>query len=306
MKKIIYILFVGCFFQACQNAITQTPDLSPEATALTGEALYSPTPSEKLLEDMAQAKNRYTADPANIDNIVWYGRRTAYPGYYRDAIAIYTNGIDRFPEAAVLYRHRGHRYITIREFDEAIADLERAAQLIQGTKDQIEPDGMPNAQNIPLTTLHSNIWYHLALAYYLKYDWEKALQAFTNCRDLGLNDDNLVSSTHWIYMILRRMGNEGAAAASLASIHADMNIIENQSYWKLCRFYQGELSEAELIDPNDSFSANDAIRYGVANWHHYNGNEEKARQQLEAIVQADGWNSFGHIAAEVDYSSTAN
>lgn len=303
MKNIYLCLIPLLLLIACGPPPPPPVDSPPaEATALTGELLFSPAPSEKLLDDLAKAKAEYQKDSNAIDNIVWYGRRTAYPGFYRDAIDIYSRGIDRFPNEAELYRHRGHRYITVREFDKAIADLERAAALIKDTEDEIEPDGMPNAQNIPLTTLHSNIWYHLGLAYYLKQDWEKALIAFTNCRDLNLNDDNMVSSTHWIYMILRRMGKDEAAQASLSSIHADMTIIENASYWKLCRFYKGELQEEELIDPDDSFSANDAIRYGAANWHLYNGHTDIAREQLRAIVEADGWNSFGHIAAEVDYT----
>lgn len=300
IKKLCYLLSIFLLW-SCQE-VTPKKEVKPqaEATALTGEALYSPAPSEKLLADLATAKTEYLADSSNIDHIVWYGRRMAYPGYYRRAIDIYTRGIARFPAEPELYRHRGHRYITIREFDKAIADFERAASLIEGTEDKIEADGMPNAKNIPLTSLHSNIWYHLGLAYYLKQDWEKALSAFTKCRDLGLNDDNLVSSTHWMYMILRRMGKEEAAQATLSPIHADMQIIENDSYWKLCRFYKGELSEEELIDPNDSASANDAIRYGVANWHFYQGHSEIAREHLKRLVAADGWNSFGHIAAEVD------
>lgn len=272
----------------------------PEAVSLLGEPLHSPPPADQLMEDLKIAETAFRKNSDSVDLIVWYGRRMAYPGFYRDAIDIFTRGIEQFPDEPELYRHRGHRYITIREFDKAIDDLERAAQLIEGTEDEIEPDGMPNAQNIPLTTLHSNIWYHLGLAYYLKQDWEKALAVFTNCRDLGLNDDNLVSSTHWIYMILRRMGNEEAAQAALEPIHDDMNIIENQSYWKLCRFYKGELPETTLVDPDDSFSANDAVRYGIANWHYYNGNTEKALEQLQSLVEADGWNSFGHIAAEAD------
>lgn len=295
------LIFMLLTSNSCKEKNSNDSVPQPEATALTGEALYSSTPAEKLLQDLAQAEAQYLADSNQIDNIVWYGRRLAYPGYYRRAIDLYSRGIKRFPDEPELYRHRGHRYITIREFDKAIADLERAAQLIAGTEDEIEPDGMPNDQNIPLTTLHSNIWYHLGLAHYLKHDWENALTAYTNCRDLGLNDDNLVSSTHWIYMILRRMGEEAKAQASLEPIHAEMNIIENASYWKLCRFYQGALSEEELIDPDDSFSANDAIRYGIANWHYYNGDPDIAREHLKAIVEADGWNSFGHIAAEVDY-----
>lgn len=299
-KNLIHCLIL-LLFTACRPAVSEPKEPLPQATALTGEPLFSPPAPEKLQADLAVARADYLADSSRIDHIVWYGRRTAYPGLYREAIDIYTRGIERFPEEPELYRHRGHRYITIREFDKAIDDLERATQLIAGTEDRIEPDGMPNAQNIPLTTLHSNIWYHLGLAYYLKHHWEKALHAYTQCRNLGLNDDNLVSSTHWIYMILRRMGKEAAAEASLSPIHDNLNIIENGSYWKLCRFYQGELSEEELIDPEDSFSANDAVRYGVANWHYYNGRKDTARRQLKAIVATDGWNSFGHIAAEVDY-----
>ena len=37
--------------------------------------------------------------------------------------------------------------------------------MIAGKEDSIEPDGMPNPQNIPVSSLHTNIWYHLGLAY---------------------------------------------------------------------------------------------------------------------------------------------
>ena len=62
----------------------------------------------------------------------------------------------------------------MRELDKAVADLERADALVAGTPDQIEPDGQPNPRNIPLTTLQSNIRYHLALAYYLQGNFAKA------------------------------------------------------------------------------------------------------------------------------------
>ncbi|MCB0632499.1 MAG: tetratricopeptide repeat protein [Saprospiraceae bacterium] len=295
-KSLFPLLFAVLFLWGCKHT-----DSSPEATSLTGQTLYSPPPSEKLLADLANAKATYEADSTNVDNLIWYARRTAYPGYYRDAIAIYSRGIERFPDDARLYRHRGHRHITIREFDKAIANLVQAVQLIEGTEDEIEPDGMPNAQNIPLTTLHSNIWYHLGLAYYLKHDWAKALACFTNCRLLELNDDNIVSSTHWIYMIFRRIGSKTAAAASLEGIHADMNIVENESYWKLCRFYQGAISESELLNADLAIAANDAVHYGLANWYLYNGDTGKAKELLEQLLAKDSWNSFGYIAAEADW-----
>mgnify|MGYP001803330131 CR=1 FL=1 len=95
-----------------------------------------------------------------MDNLIWHGRFTAYIGNYKEAIQIYTDGISQFPDDARLYRHRGHRHLTIRQYDHAIADFEKAAELIQGTENEVEPDGMHNARNITESTLHGNNYYH--------------------------------------------------------------------------------------------------------------------------------------------------
>jgi tetratricopeptide (TPR) repeat protein len=218
-----------------------------QAISLLGKPLYPAAPSQKMLDQLAEAKRNYAADPDDADNIIWYGRRTAYTGDFRGAIEIYTEGIEKFPEDDRMYRHRGHRYISIREFDLAIADLEQAAKLIEGKENEMEPDGQPNAQNIPVSSRHGNIWYHLGLAYYLKHDWENALRAYQNGFDSGRNDDNRVSTTHWLYSISRRMGDEERAAKFLEVITPDMNIIENFSYHKLCLLSFGCLWSRKLV-----------------------------------------------------------
>ena len=177
-----------------------------EALSLSGESLISPAADAATIERFEAAKEDYDRDSMVAENIIWFGRRTAYLGNYRSAIEIFTEGIEKHPRDARMYRHRGHRYISIREFDRALAAFEAAPGLIERQENRIEPDGLPNSQNIPLTTTHGNIWYHLGLAYYLKQDWENALRAFRNGYNLGGNDDNLVSTGHWIYMIYRRMG----------------------------------------------------------------------------------------------------
>ncbi len=281
--------------------LPMVPD-GAQAMSLLGKPLYPAEPSQALLDNLAEAKANYDADPDDAMNIIWYGRRVAYTGDYRRAIEIFTEGIEKHPEDARMYRHRGHRYISIREIDRAVADYEMAEKLIQGTEDKIEPDGAPNPQGIYLTTTHSNIYYHLGLSYYLKQDWEKALAAFKAGQDLGLNDDNIVSTGHWIYMIHRRMGNEEAAQASVQNIHKDMTIVENMSYHNLTLMYKGEIPPAELvnIDPNDPSGA--AIAYGVANWFLYNGETERAYDLMERFMNTSSWSAFGFIAAEVDLS----
>ena len=130
-------------------------------------AVAAQTPPNTLESYLAKAKADYDRDPSSADNAIWLGRRLAYLGRFSEAIDTFTQGILKHPGDARLYRHRGHRYITLRKFDLAIRDLKRAADLIEGP-DQIEPDGQPNARNIPTSTLDSNIYYHLGLAHYLK------------------------------------------------------------------------------------------------------------------------------------------
>jgi tetratricopeptide (TPR) repeat protein len=285
---------------------SQEPDALPavpedaQAVSLQGESLYAAAPSDNVLAKLEDTKNAYDTDHENADNIIWYGRRTAYAGDYREAIRIYTEGILKFPEDARFYRHRGHRYISIREFDRAIQDFERAATLIEGKEDRIEPDGMPNAKNIPVSTLHTNIWYHLGLAYYLIHDQENALRVYRRGIEASTNDDMLVATTHWLYITLRLLGMEDEAEKALEPIHKDMNVIENMVYHRLCLFYKGELALEEITGGEFSNIMNDAAAYGVGNWYLYNGQRDEARLVFEQILANKVWASFGYIAAEAD------
>lgn len=279
--------------------LPQVPE-GAQAVSMTGTALIAATPGDEVLARLAIAKKDYEADPNNADNIIWYGRRIAYTGDYRGAIEIFSEGIEKFSDDARMYRHRGHRYISIRQFDRAIEDLERAATLIDGTENETEPDGAPNALNIPISSLHGNTWYHLGLAYYLKQDWENAFRAYKNGFDAGRNDDNRVSTTHWLYMIKQRMGDAEGAAAVLEPISAGMNVIENMSYHDLCLFYKGEKTAEELLGDGTDTASGAATVYGVANWYYYTGNEQRAEELLNGLLATESWAAFGFIAAEAD------
>ena len=275
-----------------------------QATSLLGTKLYAPAEvSDNMLEKLAQAKADYRANPDDADAIIWYGRRIGYTGDYLSAIEVFSEGVAKHPSDARMYRHRGHRYISIREFDKAIADYLIAVELIKGQPNEIEPDGAPNARGIPVSTKHGNIWYHLGLAYYLKHDFEKALWAYTEARNAGKLPDNIVSTTHWIYMILRRLGRDAEAVQALDVITADMDIIENFSYYKLCLLYKGLLSYDELAREVSDSPQGAGTVYGLANWKYYGGEREEALATMRLYIEASqGWSAFGFIAAEVDVS----
>jgi len=291
-KIFISLLLISCITISCRSKTSaQEEKAGPELTL---------SPSDKLLQQYSEAEERYNSKPKNAENIIWYGRRAAYLGNYEQAIAIFTEGIEIFPADARFYRHRGHRFISLRKFDEAINDLEKAAKLIKDTENEIEADGMPNALNIPVSTLHGNIWYHLGLAYYLIHDYEKANWAYLNCRASATNPDNIVSSTHWLYMIQRRLGNRNIADSLLLQIDEQTSVIENHNYLELCIFYKGKIPIDSLMHTSSDNAASYATKYGLANWFFYNNDKDKSRRLMEDIVKGESRSSFGYIAAESD------
>ncbi|MGW8268285.1 MAG: tetratricopeptide repeat protein, partial [Longimicrobiales bacterium] len=203
------------------------PELPPGAQALSllGEPLYPPdAPEEVRARQQAQLEEALAAlaaDPEGADALIWAGRRYAYLGQYRTAIEVFSRGIDLHPEDARFFRHRGHRLITLREFDGAIADFTRAVELIRGTADEVEPDGQPNALGIPTSTLHFNIWYHFGLAHYLKGEFDPAAEKYRSCMEASEHPDSKVATAHWWYMSLRRAGREEAALSLVQGLDLD-------------------------------------------------------------------------------------
>jgi Tetratricopeptide repeat len=279
-----------------------------EAVSLLGEPLAAPVlpPATKADREakLAAARAEAEAHPEDVDAQIWLGRRTAYLGRYREAIDIYTRALATHPDEPRLLRHRGHRYISVRRFDLAAADLERAAQLVAGKPDEVEPDGLPNARNTPVSSLQTNIWYHLGLAHYLlggPGDMEKARQAFAECLRLSTNADTQVSTTHWLYMTLRRLGRVGEAEALLEPIRPDMDVIENRAYHLLTLMYKGEIPPEAIPGLNNGGADAPTLGYGLGDWYLYNGRRDDAVKAFrEILTWKDQWSAFGYIAAEAD------
>jgi len=276
--------------QTCsENAKEVRPQLSKEAEL-------------KMSQDLEIAARNAVADPT-ADNIIWYARRKGYLGRYKDAIDALTISLPKFPNDARFYRHRGHRYITLRCFDDAIRDFEKAAKLIKGKPDEVEPDGMPNAQNTPTSTLQSNIWYHLGLAYYLNGDFKKAIEAYKEGMKVSKNNDMLAAMSHWLYMAYRRSQKPVDAGRLLEPVNGDFEVIENDDYLKLLRLYRNEVKPEMLLESLGEKAetlGNASLGYGLGNWYLYNGDKVRAMNIFRKITAGNQWASFGFIAAEAE------
>jgi dipeptidyl aminopeptidase/acylaminoacyl peptidase len=306
-RKDRYERYVAWYDRYLKPSPAAAASPAPEATSLLGQPLHPPAlPAERKLAleaNLAKATAAFVKDPDSADAIIWLGRRTAYLGRYREAIDVYTRGIAKHPDDIRLYRHRGHRYITVRELDKAIADLEKAASLIvaKAIPDAVEPDGEPNPRNIPTSTSHFNVYYHLGLARYLEGDFAGAEKAYRECLKYSKNPDSLVATSDWLYMTLRRLGKKEDAARVLLPIRKDLDVIESTAYRDRLLMYKGEATAESLLGAGgDDPVALATYGYGVGNWYLYNGEPTRAREVFARVLAQPQWAAFGTIAAEAE------
>lgn len=306
---LLVLLLAGC--QSTPEPTSPLPE-GAEARSLLGEVLYPmPLPDEvraRYEENLIEATRVYAADPTSEETIIWLGRRTAYLGRYREAIAIFSGGLDRHPFSHKLLRHRGHRYLTVREIDAARRDLRRAARLAEQVDDEIEADGLPNRLGIPTSSSHTNIYYHLGLAQYVQRDFAAAAESYQRCLDYATNDDMRVAALYWLYLSLQRAGQAAEAVAAIADVTPDIEIIENTSYHRLLLLFRGLMSEADVAGgPREGVSGaavDDAtLAYGLAIWHLLEGRADEAHERFTLIVDGAAWPAFGHLAAEAELAA---
>lgn len=268
---------------------------------------------------MVPAANRY----------VFLGRLKNYLGKPDEAIDVMTEGLRHHPDDVYLLRHRGHRYITVRRLDEAVEDLERAAALAEPMADEIEfyqkeveldlanlilghvdrllpapmpitPETLERYKDTYKGTLKSCIGYHLALGYYLRGEFDRAVDAYRATLPFCVDDDMRVATWDWLYMSLQRSGRSGEAAELLATIPTALHVVEG-SYDVRVRMYRGEVAPEAVLDASGVGPLALATRgYGVANWYLYSGRTDEAKALLRRIVDTGFKHAFGFIAAQID------
>jgi tetratricopeptide (TPR) repeat protein len=302
------ILVIACISCAQTNRDEviplSIPSFDGEAISLLSDTLRRPSLDEQAYHErdssLQEAYIHFRQDSTNLENIIWLGRRLAYLHRYKEAIAVFSNGMLLYPEAPELYRHRGHRLITIRRLDDAISDLRHGIELSQNLPLAKEPDGIPNALNIPLSNLQFNLHYHLGLAYYLRGDYDDAMKAYNDCLTYSDNPDLKVATLDWLYLSMVRKGDTARARVLLNDIHPHLEIIENKDYLQRLLLYKGMIDPAALMQVDAHSPAYVNRAYGLTCWLEQQGQPEVAAGLRKEILSSDLWPAFSYIAAEAD------
>ena len=298
----LLVTFAGCLLASCQHR--PSPEIHPEKNftpkVILWDSLSKMAISPEMEEAVVKAQTNYQEDTTDLHAIIWYGRRLAYAHRFEEAIDIYSRGIILHPEAPELYRHRGHRQITLRRFPAAVQDLEKAALLAHGKPMQIEPDGKPNKLNIPLSNLHFNIYYHLGLARYLSGSFSTAKDALIESLGYADNEDLRVAAVYWLVLCNLQMNQPKEVAHWLSKVHPDMEIIENQAYYEQLLFFKNPTAHELMILSDTSQTIDPTRYYGISLWQESAGKKALAARLRRQIVNSPTWTYFGYIAAEAD------
>ncbi len=258
--------------------------LKPEIISLLGTPHYA-APAEgdalaKLMVELEEAENGLTDHPNDPNMHVMVGRRLAYLWRYHESIAAYTQAISHFPSFAPLYRHRGHRYISIRRFGPAAKDL------------TIANDLQPN---------DFDILYHLGLSRWLQGDYEGARIAYESYLPMCTDDDQRIPLTYWLYMTLRRLDLDQAAELLLETSGTPTIKDDSVYYFNVLRLFMGVIEEAEAIQlMTENDLAAGTIGYGIGLWHLFHQRPSEAMRMFDTVLTGKYWPAFGFIAAEVE------
>jgi tetratricopeptide (TPR) repeat protein len=295
----------------------------PETFSLLGEPLY-PTPinlwlpktpkeyDEKLVE-LHEKRDKAHIDwrdaPNDPEKLLWYARRTEIVGNFNEACALYSEGIRRWPDDPRFPRFRGHRFAILRRLDLAVPDLEKAAKMIEGKRDEPEiyASGGPSPEKLGFSSFHWNVWYHLGFVKFAAGDFEGAAEAYRRCMKTCDTRESEVATAFWLTLPLARLHKQTEEAKILNEVKENETLVEVNDYYETLLMYKGATTPERLLEKARSEGKTRFITraYAIGNYYliHESDNPqntEKATKIFEEIHATGEWSAGIHLLAEVE------
>ena len=297
---LLFILMISCAPKKVETETSATPE--PETTSFSGTPLYA-KPADSLASIKSDSLIGAIRTKAELseDDYIAIGRSLVGVNQFRKAVETYSEGLTKFPDSYRLLRHRGHRYINLRQLDKAIVDLNRAEELIRTAPEVYEYDAVGKQG----ATYQHQIWYHIGLYHFLKRDYATAASAFEKSLATSHAGGDQAGASDWLYNCYMRAGEKDKAAAVVKVFTADFNI-ENKDYpyYRRLLLFNGVIKPAELVDetkPIGDMTLYDMTKlYGLANWYRYQGDSTKAQSLYKKILESNEWAGFAYASAELD------
>ncbi len=264
--------------QASQALATQTQAQTPaqQAFAEANEA-YDKRENDKAL---AAYERAIQLESNNPDFHVGRAKALARLARHAEAVEECSAALRLKPDSPIALRDRGHYYINLHRVADAIPDLKRAEKLEKKDRE---------------------IYYHLALAYYINRDFRRAATSWQGCLDNASKNDDVVSCSAWLYPSLVRAGREAEAKKVLERITPEMKPKENTAYFDRLMLFKGATTEEEVAKTMEKDGVSKpTVGYSIGLWHLLNGRHFRAKQYFEKAASAEIKYAFGAVAAKAE------
>lgn len=237
--------------------------------------------SDVVLEAKAYAESN-THDP---EAWIKYGRALRRQAMHRQSIEAYSVGLSYHPFYPLLYRHKGHAYINIGEYDMSASMFEISLRL--------DPTNW-------------DCWYHQGVAYYLGERYELAIPKFLKALEIGQdNFDDVVACKDWLWLCYTHLGRMAEAKAMVADVPTGRETTYSDGYYHRVLVYAGKLDADEVVaKANDSDAHMYATAcYGLSWYYQVHGEKEKAHAILKQIMDNtnEAWGGFAEHAGRRDF-----
>ncbi|MFA1822750.1 tetratricopeptide repeat protein [Virgibacillus oceani] len=232
-------------------------------------------------EEYRNIENKIEKDKFSADLRVEKGLELCKSMLFKEAIDAYSEAISLDPFHALAYRHRGHRYLSIRMYNEAAADFELSSRL--------DPTNW-------------DTWYHLGLSYYLLREFDRAEWVYKICHDMTNTDELFVAIADWYWMTLMQNGKTETAEKLLSNVSTEMDAGPNTSYYRRLLMYKSLIDPEELIQYDGAKLPDLELAtqgYGLGFYYLVQGDSKKGKETFQNIIEKSSlWSAFGYLAAE--------
>ena len=229
---------------------------------------------------IARAEAALAANPRTVDTLIALGVAQSGARQFREAIATFSKGLEFAPKHAMLYRWRGHRYLSVREFDKADADLTKC---------------------LGIDSNNYGCLFHLGIVNFARGDFNRAVDLFTRAQPRAPDAGELAGSTDWLWMSMMRAGKSKEAAAMLARRPDSLQAAPGYAYVTRLKLYRDEITPEQVFTSSDTADVQVAtLSYGIGNWYLVRGDTATAKTWFDRAVKSGGWPGFGFIVSEIE------